>query len=553
MKLKLTLAMLMAFASLFAQSPDSLQRIVEERLRRATIGDAPDPQPFGKSITAADMKVLIDSLAGRTFAGRETGTEGQRLAADYIAAQFTSIGLTKPRETNSFFQEIALQNSTWKDLALKIGGRDMKKNTDFYVFPALCPDVPTLAAKEVVFVGYGIQEGQYNDYGKADVAGKIVVFYDGEPLNPAGNLSLITGTELRSAWATDWKKKVRLAKQKGAAAAFIIDAKLAENVQKNRRALSNWGWQPTSTSGKISDQTKDLAPHAFISTGTFEALAAEKAEKVAEAMADLRAGKGFKPLKIKAQVEASFDREVKTLEGSNVLGIIEGTDPVLKNQYVLITAHYDHLGAVDSTKIYYGADDNASGTAAVIEIAQAFAEAKKQGIGPKRTVVCMLVSGEEKGLLGSKFYTEFPVLPLNQTICNINIDMVGRVDKEHASDPNYIYVIGGDRTSKDLHDITEDANKRFTKMSLDYKYNDPRDPNHYFERSDHYNFVMKGIPATFFFNGTHDDYHKPTDTPDKINFDAAAKRAQLAFYTAWQVACRGRQLSVDFSPEKLKN
>ncbi len=229
----------------------------------------------------------------------------------------------------------------------------------------------------------------------------------------------------------------------------------------------------------------------------------------------------------------------------NVIGFIEGSDDVLKKEFVFVTAHYDHLGMSDSTRIFQGADDNASGTAAVIEIARAFAEAKKKGMGPKRSVVCMLVCGEEKGLLGSKFYVEFPMFPLDRTVVDINIDMVGRVDDRHANNPDYIYVIGSNRLSQSLHEINEYANTHYTKMELDYRYNAKDDPNHFYERSDHYNFAERGIPAIFYFNGTHPDYHKTTDTPDKINHAAAAKRAQLAFYTAWDIANRPVKLPLD--------
>jgi Zn-dependent M28 family amino/carboxypeptidase len=225
---------------------------------------------------------------------------------------------------------------------------------------------------------------------------------------------------------------------------------------------------------------------------------------------------------------------------------------VLKKEYVFVTAHYDHLGMPDSTVIYHGADDNASGTSGVIEIARAFQEAKEKGVGPKRTVVCMLVSGEEKGLLGSQYYTEFPLFPLDRTVADINIDMIGRLDERHAENPNYVYVIGSDRLSTELHDISEMQNDENTKMELDYRYNAKDDPNHYYERSDHYNFAEKGIPAIFYFNGTHPDYHKPTDTADKINFDAQAKRTQLAFFTAWEIANRPTRLSVNVPQEKKK-
>ena len=494
----------------------------------------PDAKPFGETITASDLKFLIDTLASKTMAGRETGEEGQRLAADFIAQQFEALDLPKVGDRRSYMQIVQLQNESWTDIGLKIGGQDFKNRTDFYVFPSENPDQPLLRFKEVVFVGYGIDDPKYNDYGKADVKGKAVLFYDGEPLDTAGK-SLITGNEFRSNWSLDWRRKVQIAKQKGAVMAFIVDANFEENLKSNRRKLSTWGWKPQSAGADKAE--KEMINNAFISPKVASAILGKKAGKAESEFADLRNRESFKPVKVKSEIEIRLDKDVKFLKGSNVIGFIEGTDEKLKKEYVFITAHYDHLGHADDV-IYYGADDNASGTAGVIEIARAFAEAKKNGVGPKRSVVCMLVSGEEKGLLGSKFYVDFPVFPLASTVVDINIDMIGRVDDRHAGNPNYVYVIGSDRLSTELHDINEYANYEHTKLELDYKYNAKNDPNRYYERSDHYNFAERGIPAIFYFNGTHADYHKPTDTPDKIDTAAAAKRAKLASYTVWDIANR---------------
>ena len=235
----------------------------------------------------------------------------------------------------------------------------------------------------------------------------------------------------------------------------------------------------------------------------------------------------------------------RQLISQNVLGYIEGSDPVLKNELVIVSAHYDHLGK-RGEQIYHGADDNGSGTSSVLEIAQALSEAKKQGKGPRRSVLCLLMTGEEKGLLGSKYYVTFPVFPLEKTVADVNIDMVGRVDEkyEKLKNPNYIYVIGADKLSQDLHDVNEKMNATYSKLTLDYTYNDENDPNRYYYRSDHYNFAEKGIPAIFYFNGTHDDYHRPTDTIDKINFEKMTKIAQLAYFTACEIANRDERLRI---------
>ena len=195
--------------------------------------------------------------------------------------------------------------------------------------------------------------------------------------------------------------------------------------------------------------------------------------------------------------------------------------------------------------VYNGADDDGSGTVALLEIAQAFQKAKKEGHGPKRSILFLHVTGEEHGLHGSRYYSENPLFPLASTIADINIDMIGRRDDAHADSNNYVYVIGANRLSTDLDNICTAANAKYTKLNLDYKYNDPKDPNHFYERSDHYNFAKNGIPSVFLFNGVHADYHKHTDTPDKIEYDALAKRAQFAFVTAWELANRENRPVVD--------
>ncbi|MCB0523361.1 MAG: M28 family peptidase [Lewinellaceae bacterium] len=509
--------------------------------------DLADATPFANDIKASDLKALLDVLASDTLQGRETGEPGQWKAADFIASQFKQAGIAAKADRNSYFQNILLRKTSWSDIGLVVGTQEFRNRSDFYVYPALTSDAPKTSIKDLVFVGYGIEDAKYNDYEKADVRGKAVIFYDGEPLDTKGN-SLITGTEFRTSWSLNWRKKVKLAKDKGATMVFIIDPNFEESVKKNRQQISTYGWKPEGNF--MGTDANDLINCLFLSQSTADAILGKKAGKAENEFSDLRNGKKFKPVKIKSKVEVRLAKVTKELKGSNVLAVIEGTDSVLKKEYVFVTAHYDHLGMADSTVIYNGADDNASGTSGVIEIARAFQAAKDKGIGPKRTVVCMLVSGEEKGLLGSKYYTEFPLFPLDKTVVDVNIDMIGRVDERHADNPDYVYVIGADRISTDLHKINEAQNFEHTKLELDYRYNAKDDPNHYYERSDHYNFAEKGIPAIFFFNGTHPDYHRPTDTADKINFEALAKRAQLAFYTAWEVANRPFKLSRDIWPDK---
>ncbi|WP_299392332.1 M28 family metallopeptidase [uncultured Gelidibacter sp.] len=235
-----------------------------------------------------------------------------------------------------------------------------------------------------------------------------------------------------------------------------------------------------------------------------------------------------------------------SLASQNVVAFIEGSEH--PEEIIILSGHLDHLGTSEETT-YYGADDNASGTAALMEIAQAFIAAKKEGYGPKRSILFLHLTAEESGLLGSSYYVKHPIFSLNNTVANLNIDMIGRVDPKHdrLQDDNYIYIIGADRISTELHYISEAANTWFTNLNLDYSYNKEDEPNRYYYRSDHYNFAYKGLPVIFYFNGEHEDYHKPTDTPDKINYPLLQKRSQLIFATAWYLANSKHRLN----PNKL--
>lgn len=232
----------------------------------------------------------------------------------------------------------------------------------------------------------------------------------------------------------------------------------------------------------------------------------------------------------------------KLNDSENIWAFIEGSEK--PEEILVISAHYDHVG-MKNGEVYNGADDDGSGTVALLEIAQAFMQAKKEGYGPKRSVLFLHVTGEEHGLHGSRYYSENPLFPIENTIADLNIDMIGRRDNEHKDNGNYVYVIGSDRLSTDLHNINEEANAKYVNLDLDYKFNDRNDPNRFYFRSDHYNFAKKGIPIIFYFNGVHADYHLPTDTPDKIEYDLLAKRAQLAFVTAWELANRENRPVVD--------
>ncbi|MEL1241361.1 M28 family peptidase [Flavobacterium flavipallidum] len=229
-------------------------------------------------------------------------------------------------------------------------------------------------------------------------------------------------------------------------------------------------------------------------------------------------------------------------DSENIWAFIEGSEK--PNEIIVVSAHYDHVG-VKNNAIFNGADDDGSGTVALLEIAEAFQLAKKEGHGPKRSVLILHVTGEEHGLHGSRYYTENPLFPIKNTVADINIDMIGRRDEAHSNSNNYVYLIGADRLSSELDKICRTVNDNYVHLDLDYKFNALNDPNNFYRRSDHYNFAVLGVPSVFIFNGTHADYHRKTDTPDKIEYDALAKRTQLAFNIAWELANRENRIVVD--------
>ena len=246
-------------------------------------------------------------------------------------------------------------------------------------------------------------------------------------------------------------------------------------------------------------------------------------------------------------VPESFFRAGSGIKASeNVVAFIKGsTKP---EEYVVISAHLDHVGVRDDGEVFNGADDDGSGTVGVLEIAEAFNKAVEAGYRPQRSIVFLHVTGEEKGLYGSRYYAENPIFPIENTVADLNIDMIGRVDDAHKDNENYVYLIGSDKLSTQLDSISTAVNNKYMNIDLDYTYNDENDPNRFYYRSDHYNFAKQGVPIIFYFNGTHEDYHRVSDTPDKINYPMLAKRAQLVFLTAWEVANREDRIIVDKAP-----
>lgn len=497
---------------------------------------------YAATITAGDLSRHLHILAADSMQGRNTGETGQKMAADYIASQFFNYGL-KPvvidaEGEQNFYQAFELVKRYWGDVYVETGTQRRELLKDFYVIGTTA--VPSETSMEVVFAGYGIEAPSYSDYQKINVKDKAVLILSGEPADRKG-ISLISGSEKESEWATDWRKKLALGQEKGAKQVFIV-TKDKEALAKTIDQYRDYFTQPTM--GFKEKASTDNA--AFFVSPEMAAEMLGIKEKALDRIKKRisRRKKSQNDRVDAAMVSLKADRKEDPVATENVLGLVEGTDK--KDEIIVITAHYDHVG-VENGEIYNGADDDGSGTSAVLEMAEAFAQAKGDGQGPRRSVLFMTVTGEEKGLLGSEYYTENPVFPLSNTIANLNIDMIGRIDQAHEGNANYIYLIGSDKLSSELHRISEEANKKYTQLQLDYTYNDENDPNRFYYRSDHYNFAKNRIPVIFYFNGVHEDYHKPTDDVDKINFNKMEKITRLVFHTAWDLANRERRIVVDSS------
>ncbi|QJX47095.1 M28 family peptidase [Hymenobacter taeanensis] len=497
---------------------------------------------YGQTITQADLRQHLSILASDAYEGRETGEKGQKMAADYISQQFKALGLTGPVQgsDNPYLQHFTMERSTWADGAtLKVGGQTYKWLTDFY--GAGNSPFQNEAAIQPVFAGYGIEQDGYSDYsGLGDVKGKDLIILLGEPMNDKG--TAVLGKDGQpSKWGTDYRAKAALASQKGARSVFFVDFNPNSNFEKLAARMTPYISRPSITFKDAQQAPRTTAFFVSPAVG-YKMLGTTAASVTKYTAAAGKTGKpaasSFKP----ANVLLKAPKKHEDFTTENVLGFLEGSD--LKNEVLVLSAHYDHIGIING-EVNNGADDDGSGTVTVLEMAQAFTKAKAEGHGPRRSILFLTVTGEEKGLLGSEYYTDHPVIPLESTIADLNTDMVGRTDKDHEGKGDYVYVIGSDKLSSELHTILQGANQKYTQMDLDFRYNDPEDPNRFYYRSDHYNFAKHKIPVAFFFNGVHDDYHGPGDEVEKIEFPKMEKRARLVFFTAWDLANRDKRIIVD--------
>lgn len=449
---------------------------------------------YAKTITAEDLNKHLSIIASDEYEGRETGKKGQKMAAEYIANHFKSLGFEAPVE-GSYFQAFNLSESQIGDVYFRKGEDKMIGFEDFLY--------------------YSKAETSGEEYVKVVMATK------------ESDTKLFKGAYVAFATETlsDYQPFIDKASEAGAEGFIVI----VENDDEFNSTLTRFS--PYLKRSSLGMDERDNSANKLIIGN----------KKLSEWIFD----KTFDQLNPGDESILIFNADYldKPVSTENVLGFLKGSEK--PDEVLIITSHYDHVGIING-EIHNGADDDGSGTVTVLEIAEAFANAAKKGKGPKRSILFMTVTGEEKGLLGSRYYTDVnPIFPLENTVANLNVDMVGRVDDAHKENSNYIYLIGSDKLSQDLHELSEKVNKTYTNVELDYTYNDENDPNRFYYRSDHYNFAKNNIPIIFYFNGTHEDYHKPTDTVDKIDFATMENRARLIFHTGWEIANRDKKIVVD--------
>ncbi|MET1259158.1 M28 family peptidase [Flagellimonas sp. DF-77] len=510
-----------AFILLLAVGCSSSQQTMGENQQSVITPN--DPERFAASITEPELSEHLYIYASDAFEGRETGQPGQKKAVEYIIDQYKALGIPAVKSDGDYKQTVPLETNGVPEGSITINGNRLIVGSEVLTFTEAKG-----IYNEVVYVGYGIEDENYSDYDGIDVSGKILLAKSGEPRNADGTYR-VSGTTEKSDWSNmseSMGKRTALAIEKGAKGVLYFDP---QNYARYNRFFNFMKGNKSGRMGLKADKTD-----AFVILLNNQAVTTLLPDILDNSAARV----------IPAQVKLDVSSAGNTIDSENIAAILKGTSK--PDEYVVISSHLDHIGMTEDGRINNGADDDGSGTVALFEIAEAFKKAKDDGKGPARSIVFLHVTGEEKGLLGSRYYTDFePLVPLEQTVANLNIDMIGRIDPKRTGDRNYIYLIGSDKLSTELHELSEAVNTKYTQIELDYTYNDENDPNRFYYRSDHYNFAKNNIPIIFYFNGTHADYHRPTDTPDKINYDLLKNRTQLIFHTAWEVANRETKVAVD--------
>lgn len=501
-KINLIFALFFGFYSAFAQQTIPVQ---ENILENAVA-----------SIDTGDLKKYIAVMAADSLEGRETGTIGQKKAAEYLRSVFrkneinpVSIGGHK-----TYFQEFELYREKPVEISIVARNEQFSNLRDFIYTGSVNDSI--ISEIMLVFGGYGRKE---------DFAGLEQKYEGVVILSTSGSYS----------------EELNLAEEYGYEYVFFIHDS-GEQAFEELVDLYQSYFGSSGLKFEKDEKEYDEEHMFFISPSMTENLFDCSIADLKEAAEKNTQGK-VKALNSVPSIGIEFraKKELELVQTENVLGMIKGMEK--PEEVIIISAHYDHLGIRDG-EIYHGADDNGSGTATLLELSEAFSIARKYGIGPDRSILFVAFTGEEKGLFGSRYYVKNPVIPLSQTVANFNMDMIGRTDRRYTRDSSYVYIIGSDKISPDLHRISEEVNRTYTGLILDYKYNDEDDPNRLYYRSDHYSFARNGIPVIFYFTGLHEDYHKPTDTVDKIELNRVKLIGDLIFLTVWEVANREDRLVV---------
>jgi hypothetical protein len=500
------------------------------------------------AIQVEPLKEWLTFLASDQLQGRRTYTEGLGTAAAYIAERLEQWGVKPVGDNGSYFQTVkvlGIRNNSRSSVTVDVNGQTRTfKDGEGVTLPRNQGGKQTVAAA-VVFAGYGLQlpDAAIDDYAGIDPKGRIVVWLGSQAPASAGEVSRrLLGARSRQAI------------EKGAVGAIGPPSALGSRGRGGAGRGATADGDPETAPHFTTVQRYDapVAPAATAEDAFFEFLFSGSDVSYAELKAKAEKREPLPAFALK-HVTVTFNIDpdytaVRTQLTKNVVGVVEGTDPTLKDTYVVYGAHYDHSGYVEGPpragrgaqpaadpddRIYNGADDDGSGTVAIMAIARAFA----QGPRPKRSLLFVWHAGEEIGLLGSRYNADFPVVPLANMVAHLNMDMVGRNRDDRPEQSSTVYVIGSDRISTELHNINEEANASLPKpLTMDYELNDPADPQSFYTRSDHYSYAAKGIPSLFYFTGTHADYHRVSDTVDKILFDKIQRIAQLAYETGRRVA-----------------
>ncbi|MEN8248770.1 MAG: M28 family peptidase [Bacteroidota bacterium] len=484
-------------------------------------GQVDQANQYATTITQQELKELLTIIASDALEGRDTGSRGQKMAAAFLEEEFKTIGLKPvvPHNNNfSYRQSFVLEKYEEEAIYLHIKDKRFSLSDNILYKGKLNMSEPI--SSEVMY----LPASMINKIDKFKLKGKVAL------------ISLIGINK------PDYKLMAQKVYEKGSEMVVFIPFESERKFREHKR--SNGRNYVKKHLGFEQKTDTDIPKGYFLaSPKIFKDLTITdqgiNIDLLSSSVTPTMVNE-FNRNNYQIKYYASSPSE--KIESENILGYLEGSDK--KDEVVVIMAHYDHVGK-KGEYIYNGADDNGSGTTAVLEIAEAFAIAKKEGHGPKRSILFLLVSGEEKGLIGSNYYTSNPIIPLSETVTSLNLDMIGRYDADHDLDRNFVYLVGSDKLSSELHELSEKANNTFTHLNLDYSYNEKNHPTQIYYRSDHWSFAKYNIPVIFYFSGLHDDYHRPTDTVDKIEFDLLQKRSQLVFYTAWIVANRNDRLVVD--------